>query len=159
MRDKYIYYRCTRYDKYHLCPHKKRTSELVLEEWLLDNLLSCVAAYNAELSARARPRSNVDPAGIRRKMEKLKDLYLNDLISRDVYEQDYTSLRDTLHAAQLAELDAPAPVPIDPVQMRTALETYHTLSRLGQREFWSRVIKQIVVTNDETFSVVLNSPY
>ena len=35
---KYIYYRCTKYEKLHLCPHKKRTSELVLERWLLENL-------------------------------------------------------------------------------------------------------------------------
>ncbi|MDE6260583.1 MAG: recombinase zinc beta ribbon domain-containing protein [Oscillospiraceae bacterium] len=28
---KYTYYRCTKYEQLHLCPHKKRTSELVLE--------------------------------------------------------------------------------------------------------------------------------
>ncbi len=97
---KYIYYRCTRYEKLHLCTHKKRTSELVLEDWLLHNLVSQFAQYNLELEARtAQQVQKVDESKVRRKMDKLKDLYLNDLIDRDAYEKDYTTLRDELRAA------------------------------------------------------------
>ena len=43
-------------------------------------------------------------------MEKLKDLYLNDLIERDVYERDYSALKGEL---QKAERVAPKKKPVD----------------------------------------------
>ncbi|MPN03691.1 hypothetical protein SDC9_150923 [bioreactor metagenome] len=152
---RYIYYRCTRYEKLHLCTHKKRTSELILEDWLLHNMLAQVAAFNATIEEAKAARPIVDEAKIKRKMEKLKDLYLNDLIDRAAYEADYTVLRGMLDG----ERENPLPRPIDIPAMRTALEDYKTLSRDKQKEFWSRTIKRIIITQDESFSVIPVSPY
>lgn len=149
---KYTYYRCTRYEKLHLCPHKKRTSELVLEQWLLDNLISSFEEYNLSIeegSPHIRPQ--VDELKIRRKMEKLKDLYLNDLIDRDTYERDYTALRDELRAANTPP--ARPPKPIDIVAIQTALAAYSELSRQHKKEFWTRTVSQITITNDDHFFV------
>ena len=97
---KYVYYRCTKYDKLHLCSHKKHTSELVLEKWLLENTLSQLAAYNIQLGKAIAARPEIDEAAVRRRMGKLRDLYLNDLIEREDYEREYLALRDTLLKAQ-----------------------------------------------------------
>lgn len=156
VRGKYIYYRCTRYEKLNRCPHKKRTSELVLEDWLLHNILSQFSAYNAALAAQAVAETpTVDTAQIRRKMEKLKDLYLNDLIDRDTYQRDYTSLREELNAAS-----APPPQkkPVDLDSLGNALDLYADLTRAGKKEFWSHVIGKIVISNNDDFSVVPFSP-
>lgn len=148
---KYIYYRCTRYEKLHLCQHKKRTSELVLEKWLLENLLTEFMKYNERLEAEAqRAKPLVDTARIRRKMEKLKDLYLNDLIERDIYEKDYTALSAELNAVTKKPVIG-KPVNID--KLSDSLATYSTLSREGQKEFWSRTVRRIDITNEDVFSV------
>lgn len=156
---KYIYYRCTRYEKLHLCPHKKRTSELVLEDWLVHNLISEFAAYNQELEARAaQPRKIIDTGKIKRKMDKLKDLYLNDLIDRDAYERDYTALRDELRMAEDVVEALPSPVDINTVS--NALSMYSELSKTGRKEFWAKLLvnHKIVITNDDDFSIIPISP-
>lgn len=154
---KYIYYRCTRYEKLHLCSHKKRTSELVLEDWLVHNLLSQFAQYNLDLASRAaQPRKTVDEAKIKRKMEKLKDLYLNDLIDRDSYEQDYTALRDELRAASSEVAATPKPVDLD--RLASTLALYGGLSKQHKKDFWNQVIGKIIVTNEDDFFVLPFSP-
>ena len=150
---KYIYYRCTRYEKLSLCTHKHRTSELVLEEWLLKNLPEICANYNYQLT-QAVPQEKKDLSKTKRKMEKLKDLYLNDLIELDVYEQEYSALR--------AELDVPPPedppAPIDLSLLEETLPLYRELTRDRQKAFWASMIKRIVITNDDRFFVEPLSP-
>lgn len=154
---KYIYYRCTRYEKLHLCPHKKRTSELVLEDWLMHNIVSQFEKYNLELAVQAaKPQNKVDVSKIKRKMEKLKDLYLNDLIDRDSYERDYTSLRNELRSAETET--AAIPLPVDVTSISNALSIYSELSKQHKKEFWARIIGKIVVTNEDDFFVYPISP-
>ena len=98
----------------------------------------------------------MDEAKIRRKMEKLKDLYLNDLIDRDAYEHDYTALRDELRLADAFEERIPQPV--DTEAVRDALSLYPTLSPQGRKEFWARTVGRIVITNEDRFFVYPNSP-
>lgn len=149
---KYTYYRCTKYEKLHLCPHKKRTSELVLEQWLLDHLINSFEEYNLSIKEGASiTRPQVDELKIRRKMEKLKDLYLNDLIDRDTYERDYTALRDEIRAANTPP--ARPPKPVDIVSIQTALSAYSELSRQNKKEFWCRTVGKIIITNDDHFFV------
>ncbi len=149
---KYTYYRCTKYEKLHLCPHKKRTSELVLEQWLLENLVSSYEEFNIKSAKRAIAKSpTVDVGSIKRKMEKLKDLYLNDLIEKEVYERDYTALRD-----KLREQNQPKERPFEPIDtkpIQTALLAYDLLTRQEKKEFWGRVIGTITITNDDHFFV------
>ena len=150
---KYIYYRCTRYEKLHLCEHKKRTSELVLEDWLLHNLVSRFAEYNLTLTTRAASASKktVDEAKIKRKMEKLKDLYLNDLIDRDAYERDYVSLRDELRSAAAEPIRLPPPV--DLKALAQALSAYSDLSKPNKKAFWAKTIGRIIITKEDDFFV------
>lgn len=148
---KYIYYRCTRYEKLHLCAHKKRTSELVLEKWLLENLVVSYEAYNISLQKARHKRPKVDTGRIKQKMEKLKDLYLNDLIDRDSYERDYLSLRDELRKAN--EADPPPLKPVDTKAVADVLQAYNMLTRSEQKELWSRIVGHIAITNTDDFSV------
>lgn len=154
---KYIYYRCTRYEKLHLCQHKKRTSELVLEDWLVHNLVSQFTIYNLKLEEKAsNPPPKVDIGKIKRKMEKLKDLYLNDLIDRESYEQDYTALREELRAA--SEAAPPPPSPVDIKAIADSLALYSELPRAYKKELWAKIIGKIVITNEDEFFVYPISP-
>lgn len=154
--DKYIYYRCTRYEKLHSCPHKKRTSELRLESWLQDHLIDCFRAYNSKIeSDRSHPQVHIDEARIRRKMEKLKDLYINDLIERDVYERDFIALRDELQAATNL---TPAPEPVDIDFISTLLSAYVSLTREEKKALWVRIVDKIIIDQNDNFSVLPISP-
>lgn len=149
---KYIYYRCTRYEKLHLCPHKKRTSELILESWLLRNLPAKLEEYNLALEAKAKAdKPKIDAAKIQRKMEKLKDLYLNDLIDRDIYERDYIALKAELAKAMSYQEKPRKPVDIE--KITNLLAMYPKLSRAGQKEFWGRILKRIVITQTDDFFI------
>lgn len=87
-------------------------------------------------------------------MSKLKDLYLSDLIDRDEYERDYTELRQTLEKVQEAE---PPAKPIDVEYVRSAIAMYDDLERPEKKEFWMRIVKEIIAYPDGTFSFVLRN--
>lgn len=157
VRGKYIYYRCTKYDKLHLCTHKKYTSELTLEAWLLENMLAQLTEYHTQAGKAIKAHPVIDESAIRRRMEKIRDLYLNDLMEREDYERHYLTLRDMLLKAQNQKTMIPQPVNLDGV--RTALSAYKLLPRASQKEFWSRTVKQIIVTNSNDFSITPYSPY
>lgn len=82
--------------------------------------------------------------------EKLKDLYLSDLIDRDMYERDYKALK--------AELDdVPAEeARIDPADISGALSLYASLDRPQRKAFWSRTISNITVSISGDFFVRLS---
>lgn len=148
----YIYYRCTRFEKLHLCTHKKRTSELILEDWLVSNLPRKLAEYNLTLEAQAKTdKPKIDIPNIKRKMDKLKDLYLNDLIERDIYERDYMALREKLTQAINKKIEQRKPVDLSSIV--NSLSAYPNLSRSGKKEFWSRILKKIIITNNDEFFV------
>lgn len=150
---KYIYYRCTRYEKLHLCPHQKRTSENILEKWLLENLVSSYEEHNMQMQQEIRQQTQVkvDEEKIKRKMEKLKDLYLNDLIDRDTYTNEYTALRDQRRKS--TSLERAAYRPINTKEIENILQVYQHLSRSEKKELWGRLIGQITITKDGQFSV------
>ena len=143
------YYRCTRYPNKVPCTHIRQTSGRKIEDWVVANIADQIERYNIELS-NAPPKPRPDVAKIKRKMEKLKDLYLNDLIDRDVYERDYSTLRE--------QLEIPDEQPKKPINVSAAISrmrAYKSLNTQGKREFWSRIIQKIIITNDNDFFIVL----
>lgn len=145
------YYRCRRHQNYGNCINRRRMPEREIEEFLLTSLISTMEAYNAELIQRQKARkkpSNTDK--LKRKLDKLRGLYLDDLISREDYERDFRQISAALEAA--AEVQAPrAPVNI-PV-LEEALGMYKTLPLELKKAFWSKVIKQISVSADKDIFV------
>lgn len=149
MKEKYLYYRCSGCGK-GKCTNKKRTNELVIEDWLLHNIILIFDAYNSELEKRiAKPKATVDILKIKRKMEKLKDLYLNDLIDRDAYEVDYTALREEL----VISPQEPTPEPIDIAAIRDVLSAYSEIPRPLKKEFWGKILKRIGIAANGDFFI------
>lgn len=147
----YIYYRCRTRMTGGECPHHKRVREDILEGWLLENMLPIAQAFNVRIRKGQKKKRTDKSERIKAKMEKLKDLYLNDLIDRDVYARDYAALKEEL--AQQNEQKEPAPVDISALQ--TAMGLYTGLPRGRKKEFWSRIIKRIDAAEDGRFFVEL----
>ena len=143
----YVYYKCPGYSG-RSCVHRRRDREETLEQYMVEHLLSECINYNAAITQlNAAQRPSVDRAAIKRRMEKLKDLYLSDLIDRDIYEQDYTALR--------TQLEAPEPEQkplIDIDALRSALSVYDKLEPQEKREFWRRTVNRVSIAQDGVIS-------
>lgn len=74
-------------------------------------------------------------------MDKLTDLYLADLISREKYEIEYTSLKEKLNVP-------PEPKPINEELVMSVLDAYGKLPPSGKKEVWNRFIRRIVVSEN-----------
>ena len=153
MGKKAHYYRCSDHTVIGSCPRSKQVRESVLERYLIDNLLAKCTAYNIEIEKADKLQPQKDEAAIRRKMIKLKDLYLNDLIEKTEYEKDYTALKTELD--EILKHKDSLPVPIDIEAMKDVIKVYESMERAEKRAFWSMVIKDIKSYEDGTFSFTL----
>lgn len=140
-----VYYRCRlRQEGRCVGCHIK---EAAVEEYLLAHLMPAVDDVILEVTEKAkRP---VDLAALKRKRDRLTDLYLSDLIAREKYEEEFLAVSQAISDAEKA------PKPIDRAEVMSVLEVYRTLSRAAQRAFWSNLIKSITPTEDG-FDFTLN---
>lgn len=156
-RQKYTYYRCPAHLD-HRCENSKNTRQEVIEQWLLDHIETEAKEHNLAVNKKRKPTPSkkIDTAKINAKLGKLKDLYLNDLITRDSYEKDYRQLTDLLREAEEAEL--PKTIrPLDITYIAQLLDLYDDLKIENKKAFWSRIIKKIIVDENGNLSVVFSS--
>lgn len=134
---------------FYLCPHHNRMKECsqlhqirekVIEKYLLDNLEDTVSAT---VKSRKKQKKVIDyETPIKKKLTKLADLYLNDLIS----EQDYKSQYETLNA-QLQSI----PKQETPQKQYNDFffagwkDVYAEMDRETKKAFWRNVIDEIVI--------------
>lgn len=133
------YYSCYLHDEFgsYRCRNRKHLPEHKIESFLLENLESAAKDRNAEIAAETKPKK--DKARIQKKMDKLKDLYLDDLISKEIYEKDYRALESELYAWE------PQQIPIDLSSISDAVKMYSTLTMENKKAFWSRTVKRIEI--------------
>ena len=147
----YHLYRCPTAMQYHRCPHRKEVNEEKLEAWLLEHIQEELNAYQMqwEASASAPVRPKVDKAAILRKLEKLKQLYIDDYITLEEYQTDYQKYRGKLDAEQ------PKPQRPDFDRLRTCLNAefqtgYTAMSPIQRRDFWHSIIKEIRLNTENS---------
>ena len=144
----YKYYRCHRHYDARCAGYS--VSEKKVEEYLIKHLLREVSKTNVRISQKTKKPQ--DAKKLKAKMDKLTDLYLNDLIDRDRYEREYKSTQAALVEAERE------PVKIDTSEVKTVLDAYKALSDEGKKAFWSRIIKSIKPT-ETGFDVTINYTY
>lgn len=145
-------YRCARHFNYKpaLCPNPKVITEAALEKALLANLaqLTHDAIYKHEIQqAPARSREK-QKESLRKKLARLKEAYLNDIIDLSEYRRDREGIE-----RQIEELgaDLPAGSPGESVKALRGLldgnimDIYGRLSDLERRRFWRGILGRIEV--------------
>lgn len=155
------YYRCNQYSNRRTCTHSKLIRECDIEQWLFDHLGEELEKYRLDWHAKENQRRNraaeIDRAAIRRKLKRLKELYINEVIDLDDYRRDYE-----LYTAQLAEPlpeDEPRPnfKAIEEVVAKGFRQTYNELTREAKRTLWRSIIKEIHINcNNEITRVVFS---
>ena len=118
----------------------------------LSMLLS--ALKNAEINKRSR----AEISAAKSKLNKLKDLYLNDIITLEELKTDREAL-----LAKISDLEKAA-LPeqkqdfesIDRVLTENWKESYDGLNREEKREFWRIIVKEIKIYPDRHIEYSLN---
>ncbi len=159
-RNALYYYRCNQHFQRGRCSHKKEIREDVIETWLFSHLEEeierCRLEWEVQAAARKRAASSNDKAVLKRKLSKLKELYVNELIDIEEYKKDYE-----IYTAALRQLpDSVQEVPPDFTAVRRLLTTdfkeiYDTLTREEKRTLWRSVIKEIKVDNEGNITGVI----
>ncbi|HBG7416155.1 recombinase family protein, partial [Clostridioides difficile] len=91
---------------------------------------------------------------IMKKLDKIKDLYLEDLIDKETYRKDYEKLQsqlDNITEEQESQI-------IDTSHIKKFLdidinEMYSDLSRVERRRFWLSIIDYIEIDNNKNITI------
>lgn len=128
-------------------------NEEFLEDAILKELESAVSEYNYSLSkssiTTALVAYNKDKKKLEDKKKRLAELYEDDMITKEEYQQRRDALRDK-------ERDLKAPEAARKVILPAGWkETYFLLDKENRRLFWRRTVKEILVYQDHKVKIIL----
>lgn len=158
LRGGFYYYRCNQHAQRGRCNHNHSVREDKVESWLFEHLSEEIEKYevswNVQAAERKKTAASVDRATLRRKLTKLKELYMNDLIDIEDYKKDYETY--TVALAKLLEPQADEKrVDLSGVRQIVSKgfqEIYDTLTREEKRTLWKSVLKEIRIDNDQNIT-------
>lgn len=151
------YYRCNQHFQRGRCSHKKEMREDIMEEWLFSHLQEeidrCKLEWEVSAAQKKKVASGTDKAVLKRKLSKLKELYVNELIDLEEYRKDYE-----IYSAALNQIPEPVQeTPPDFTAVQKLLDTdfrkiYNTLTREEKRSLWRSSISEILVDADNNIT-------
>ena len=144
----YIYYRCDQHDRLRRCTWNGSVREEVCEDYLKKKILRAVKDYNVKITKKQK--KPVDVSALQRKLDKLTDLYLSDMIEREEYDRRAEPLRDAIKTAKATPKEA------DTASVISAMASYDGLSKAARKAFWSALVKRIAPTETgDNFDLIL----
>lgn len=157
----YYYYRCNQHFQRDRCSHNKSVRESYVEEWLFEHLGEelerCKLEWDVQAAERKKKMRSTDKAVLKRKLTKLKELYMDDLINIEEYKKDYQ-----IYTAALQQIpdEAPEETPPDFSAVERMLQAdfksiYDSLTREEKRTLWRSVISEIRVDRDNNITGII----
>lgn len=154
------YYNCKKKERGD-CSNRKCVSENDIEKFLLKNILA-VVEKNIILAQKIDNKKNeehIDINLLTSKMNKLTNLYMNDLIDIDYYKSEYTILKSRIDEAK--SKSKPKKANLD--SLRKVYETlksgfvdlYNTLDNLEKRRLWASIIDYAIVTDKNNIKIIV----
>ena len=141
------------------CDNHKLVREEYIENFLLSNLNDLANRYineNSIIKIDIKKDNSKKIKEIENKLNKLKDLYLDDLINKDTYKKDYNSLSKILNDLK-SENSIPIQKDFSKLQKTinsNILDKYFSLSIEEKRTFWINIIDKIYIENGEIKEVI-----
>lgn len=143
-----VHYRCNGRYQDRTCTFSRMIGEKKLDAFLLANIEQQIKNYIVEYEIKcksiSKPRST-DREKLLKKLEKLKDLYLDDLINKETYKQDYEVLTTKINALNEKKI---SPIKVDINALQSFLgkdlnRIYAELTRSEKQALWRSIIKEI----------------
>lgn len=152
------YYRCNQHFQRGRCNHNHSAREYRVETWLFEHLSDEIEKYevswDVQAAGRKKTAAGVERATLKRKLTKLKELYVNDLIDMEEYKKDYETYSAALLKLDEAQIEEKK-VDLSGVRQIVSkgfLEIYDTLTREEKRTLWKSVLKEIRIDNDQNIT-------
>ena len=154
---KYSCYRCRQGVNLHRCPNRKIVMESTLEAMMLDRIRPELEKYIAEYEVANLPaiRTDAKRRSVENKLQKLKDLFLNDLITMNEFKLDREKL-----LLQLEKINAEDSRPVkDLSYLRDFLKMdfeslYDSFSIPEKRELWRSIVKEIRIDHEKNIHII-----
>ena len=156
-----VAYNCPGRYHHNDCTNHTNLGETKIETYLLDHIDEALHQYQIDLERLAAARTprrdfEIERSRLRKKLSRLKDLYLNDIIDLELYRKDYQDLNSQLDRLAAEESTAPPDMP-NPDRLFAIFtpgwqEIYLELSRPEKQNFWRMALDKIYVHNDRQIS-------
>ena len=149
-------YRCPKHFQNAIksCGNSKLVTESVLEKYLIGNLAPLVSEYRFRAEADQAPAKDLirKRDAIEKKISRLKDLYINELITMEEYRRDRETYENEL--AGLAIPEEPPKSPLNGFEPVEGINIYRELGEPEKRLFWRLIIKEIRFGKDRQTDVI-----
>jgi len=142
------YYRCKESAVNFKCSHDKRINEEAIEKYLLNNLKPEIIkkVISLEQIHKSNKIKKFDTVKIKKRLEKLKDLYLDDLIDKESYKLEYDTLTTQLSSAIIVPLNTSERYKL--CLEKDLLMIYETMSLQERKVFWLGMIDKIIIDKE-----------
>lgn len=147
-KKKYQRYTC-RYHSTGRCEYNHVVYEMVVERHLMETYKKDLEQRYLQLKTIKKTDNTSKINSIYRKMDRLKDLYVNDLIDLETYKADLNKYKD-----ELESLEKPVEAnteQIEKLMQMNVYDIYWTLSREQKRRLWRMMIKSITPADGSFF--------
>ena len=155
--ERYKVYRCMyHYRPIPTCDNTKGINEKKLEKYLVANLKNLAFAdVKAEDKKKVKSYEK-QIAATEKKMSRLKELYVNELINLDEYKRDMASYKADIEGfkERLKEYEGGDKTALKKLVGSRLDEWYWTLTEVEKRELWASVIDKIYYGSDKNISVI-----
>ncbi|MDE7220858.1 MAG: recombinase family protein [Oscillospiraceae bacterium] len=156
------FYKCRQHSLDHTCGNRVCMNEKKLETYLLERLAGEFQKYKVESEQIAAANSSrnckAELSAIRAKIAKLKNLYLDDLITLAEYKADYAAFAAKLE--ELSKIAQPAKRPnqiaVEHIIQGDWRTDYEDIGRPDKRDFWRVLIREIRIYPDRKITFELN---
>ncbi len=151
-------YRCSKHRaNINSCFNKKIVTEKNLEKYLLENIKNRMLEMESKRNLAKKKEPSVDNTkNITRKLARLKDAYLNEVISLEEYKKD----KLVLDAQLDKQIKDNKPVKISKFSSADIdwnfFKSYSNLTESDKRELWRAIIKKINVDDKGNITLFFN---
>ncbi len=137
------------------CSNNKTIRENDVESYLLNNLdteaLKFIAKHSIKSSSIKKTDNSTKIKTLENKLNKLKDLYIDDLIDKEQYKKDYQKYKTDLDNLKNSESKTSI-VQKDFTKLNKILNSnykniYNNLTAKNKKKFWLSIIDKIYVEN------------
>lgn len=154
------YYNCKK-KELGTCSNRKCVREKDIEQFLLNNIKDVLKDRIIEIENinKTVEKTQIDTKLIKTKINKLTDLYINDLIDLDYYKSEYTDLKAQLYKARQNNMPKQnTQKDIDKIKEilnKDFLSLYETLDNLEKRRLWASIIDYVIVTDKNNMEIIV----
>jgi len=138
----YPYYRCNKCYNSKLCKHTHTVCESALEKFLLENFENQLEKTIINISNTIERSQNVkvDVEAIKKKIDRLTDLYIDGKITREKYDDEFEKFNKIIDSSKKENIQKRDLSKYKKILNGTALSAYGLLNNVSKRAFWAKYI-------------------